>query len=194
MSQSREEASIATNGGSSQQAPPLRIVWGQLTEKNVRQLQRLNVSIFPVKYNDLFYSEAVNAPAGFVKLAFFNELLVGSVCCRKESCVSPDSPSEPEGEAGQKTSKLYIMTLGVLAPYRERGIGKQLIEHVLELVRTSDECKDVGEIYLHVQDGNDDALRFYRKCGFAVKERLEGYYKRIGPPGNAAYYVHKKIQ
>lgn len=43
-------------------------------------------------------------------LAYFNDLVVGGVCCRVEI------------EGDQK--RLYIMTLGVLAPYRRHGIGK----------------------------------------------------------------------
>ena len=42
--------------------------------------------------------------------AYFNDIVVGGVCCRVEI----------EGE--QK--RLYIMTLGVLAPYRRLGVGE----------------------------------------------------------------------
>ena len=41
--------------------------------------------------------------------AYFNDIVVGGVCCRIET----------EGEQ----RRLYIMTLGVLAPYRRLGIG-----------------------------------------------------------------------
>ena len=47
-------------------------------------------------------------------VAYFNDIVVGGVCCRIET----------EGEQ----RRLYIMTLGVLAPYRRLGIGKKWIE------------------------------------------------------------------
>lgn len=83
------------------------------------------------------------------------------------------------------------MTLGVLAPYRDRGIGRRLITHVLELARTSPVCQDVIDVYLHVQEGNDEALRFYEKYGFRVTDKLMGYYKRIEPPN--CFVVRKPV-
>ncbi|TKA58080.1 hypothetical protein B0A53_00482 [Rhodotorula sp. CCFEE 5036] len=37
----------------------------------------------------------------------------------------------------QKTYKLYVMTLGVLAPYRQQGLGSKLIHHVLSTAAES---------------------------------------------------------
>ena len=45
--------------------------------------------------------------------AYFNDIVVGGVCCRIET------------EGDQR--RLYIMTLGVLAPYRRLGIGKNTL-------------------------------------------------------------------
>lgn len=182
-------------------SPPLPIIWQNLTDKNVKQLQRLNTTIFPVKYNQLFYSEALKAPPGFVRLAYCNDLLVGAVCCRKEKYVptrpservaSHASPSSNDVGAADSMSSLYIMTLGVLAPYRERGVGRRLITHVLDLVDSSPHCADVVDVYLHVQESNDEALRFYEGYGFHVKEKLIGYYKRIEPAD--CYIVRKTVE
>ena len=41
--------------------------------------------------------------------AYFNDLVVGGVCCRVET----------EGDK----NRMYIMTLGCLAPYRRLGVG-----------------------------------------------------------------------
>ena len=46
----------------------------------------------------------------YMYAAYFNDIVVGGVCCRIET------------EGDQR--RLYIMTLGVLAPYRRFGIGK----------------------------------------------------------------------
>ena len=43
-------------------------------------------------------------------VAYFNDVVVGGVCCRIET--------------ENDIRKLYIMTLGCLAPYRRLGIGE----------------------------------------------------------------------
>ncbi|KAI0558195.1 GCN5-related N-acetyltransferase family protein [Gracilaria domingensis] len=180
--------------------PPLPIVWGDVNEKNVNQLDILHATIFPVKYNHMFYKEVLKAPKGFVKLAYHNELLVGSVCCRKEPYFASHADLEKKVSMGiqpaelrtTEEASLYIMTLGVLAPYRERRIGHRLITHVLDLVQSSPECRDVVDIYLHLQEGNDDALRFYERYGFQVTEYVRGYYRRLDPPN--CYIVRKKVK
>ena len=47
-------------------------------------------------------------------------MVVGGVCCRIDV------------SEGQR--RLYIMTLGCLAPYRRLGIGTIMLEHVLNYV------------------------------------------------------------
>ena len=95
---------------------------GDLTDKNVGQLKILNAAIFPVKYNDKFYTdlllpgreELTKLGVLFMLvfifndwwLAYYNDIFVGAVCCRVE-----------------EEHKVYIMTLGVLGPYRQLKIG-----------------------------------------------------------------------
>ena len=45
--------------------------------------------------------------------AYFNDIVVGAVCCRVDTT-----------ETSPKSRRLYIMTLGCLAPYRRLGIGE----------------------------------------------------------------------
>lgn len=45
-------------------------------------------------------------------IAYYNDVCVGTVCCRRE----PD-------ENNPELSKIYMMTLGVLEPYRHLGLG-----------------------------------------------------------------------
>eukprot|EP00614_Pseudopedinella_elastica_P010232 CAMPEP_0172596316 /NCGR_PEP_ID=MMETSP1068-20121228/16085_1 /TAXON_ID=35684 /ORGANISM="Pseudopedinella elastica, Strain CCMP716" /LENGTH=92 /DNA_ID=CAMNT_0013395277 /DNA_START=212 /DNA_END=490 /DNA_ORIENTATION=- len=84
------------------------------------------------------------------------------------------------------------MTISVLAAYRQRKIGRRLLERVLDKVETSEELSEVEEVYLHVQTNNESALKLYHGHGFETRETIKGYYKRIEPPD--CYLVAKKIE
>jgi len=81
------------------------------------------------------------------------------------------------------------MTIGVLAAYRGRGIGRQLLEKV---EKQAEEDKDVSYIELHVQLGNDDAVVFYTKHGYTNVELVDQYYQKVTPA--SAYRFTKNVQ
>ncbi|CAH9063590.1 unnamed protein product [Cuscuta epithymum] len=140
-------------------------------DKNLMQLKKLNTALFPVRYNDKYYTDAL-ASGEFTKLAYYSDICVGAIACRLE---------KKEGGA----VCVYIMTLGVLAPYR--GLGSKLLNHVLDLCAR----QNMSEIYLHVQTNNDDAIKFYQKFGFGITETIQNYYTNITPPD--CYVVTKFI-
>lgn len=144
----------------------------------------MNLACFPVQYQETYYKDVVEKYGeGLCKFAFFKEYVVGAACARVENIVDSDR------------QRIYIMTLGVLAAYRGRGIGSQLIQSVLDHF---EENKDtlyatVDEISLHVQISNDDAIKFYtEKFGFVKGEMVENYYKRIDPPH--CFVLRKKVR
>ncbi|KAL0297311.1 UNVERIFIED_CONTAM: N-alpha-acetyltransferase 50 [Sesamum radiatum] len=142
-------------------------------DKNLMQLKKLNTALFPVRYNDKYYADAL-ASGEFTKLAYYCDICVGSIACRLE---------KKEGGA----VRVYIMTLGVLAPYRGLGVGSKLLNHVLDLCMK----QNIGEVYLHVQTNNEDAIKFYKKFGFEITETIHNYYTNITPPD--CYVVTKFI-
>ncbi|KAH7726984.1 acetyltransferaseGNAT family protein [Aphelenchoides avenae] len=136
----------------------------EVTPQNVRQLKLINQAVFPVAYDDGFYKRVASS-GDLARLAYLGGTAVGGVACQLED------------EDGGK--KLYITTLGVLPPYRRRGIGKQLVEHVLALCDKDPATKCVS---LHVQTNNEAALAFYGNFGFQVAGQMANYYRRIEPP------------
>jgi N-alpha-acetyltransferase 50 len=163
------------------------------------QLRKINTASFPIQYNERFYLDIVERNnESLNKFAYCNEFVVGAVCARVE--VTESDPGK---------QRLYIMTLAVLAAYRGRGIGSELLQSVLdycELQRASavarssnnnnnvsaGEAAPISEIALHVQISNDDAIRFYtEKFGFVQGELVENYYRRIDPPH--CYLLYKTL-
>ncbi|KAL5126060.1 N-alpha-acetyltransferase 50 [Glycine soja] len=134
-------------------------------DKNLMQLKKLNLALFPVRYNDKYYTDAL-ASGEFTKLAYYSDICVGAIACRLEK------------KEGGGQVRVYIMTLGVLAPYRGLGIGTRLLNHVLDLCSK----QNISEVYLHVQTNNEDAINFYKKFGFEITETIQNYYTNITPP------------
>jgi ribosomal protein S18 acetylase RimI-like enzyme len=180
-----------------------RISISSVTPNNIGTLRKLNGVIFPVSYSDKFYKDVLLPEAeDFCKIVYYNDIPVGTVCCRIEKGL----PAEP--------SKLYIMTMGVLAPYRNRGVGSQSLQHIITAASsptssfttsflpdttttsTSKSTKSkpqshnppplpasskISKIYLHVQVSNVEAKKFYEKHGFKEMGKVENYYKKIIP-------------
>lgn len=139
-----------------------RVELGDITKHNIKLLRRLNQAIFPVNYNEKFYKDVLEA-GELAKLAFYNDVVVGAVCCKIENV--------------ENEKRLYIMTLGCLFTYRRLGIGTTMLKHVLDYTHR----KGIDSIYLHVQTNNNGAIEFYKKFDFEIVGTMEDYYKRIEP-------------
>ena len=66
----------------------------------------------------------------------------------------------------------YIHTLEVLPEQRGRGIGCQL----LGCIEGSARSANAASIWLHVDEGNDRAVRLYEAKGYIYQGRKEDYY------------------
>ena len=139
-------------------------------------MRSLNTAAFPLPYNEAFYEDVLrNSDKAVNQFATWRGNIVGAVCSRV-------------GEEAGGRLQLYIMPVAVLAPYRGKGIGTQLIESVLEYCNQH----NIEEVSLHVQISNDDAIRFYMsKFQFVMGELVENYYRRIDPPH--CYHLYKKL-
>ncbi|KAL8216864.1 hypothetical protein R6Q57_023701 [Mikania cordata] len=91
--------------------------------------------------------------------AYCNDIFVGSIACRLE---------RKKGSG----VRIYVMTFGVLAPYRGLGIGTTLLNHVAGLCSK----QSIDEMHLHVQMNNEDATRFYKKYGIEITEIGQNLY------------------
>lgn len=151
-----------------------KIELGDVTPHNVKQLKTLNTVVFPVSYNEKFYKDVLEV-GELAKLAYYNDIVVGAVCCRVDT--------------SENSRRLYIMTLGCLSPYRRLGVGTVMVEHVLRHVEKDG---NYDNVYLHVQVNNSGAIDFYKKFGFEIHETKKHYYKRIEPAD--AHVLQKNLR
>lgn len=68
-----------------------------------------------------------------------------------------------------------IHTVAVHPDYQGKGLGRRLIDTLLEPVQVVG-----GAVFLEVRDGNEAAIGLYRSYGFSVTGRRKGYYQPSG--------------
>jgi ribosomal protein S18 acetylase RimI-like enzyme len=84
-------------------------------------------------------------------------------------------------------SLIYILTLGVIKPYRNCGIASALVWEVIHYASRISTCRAV---YLHVISYNQSAIHFYQKNMFHCLRRLHNFYCIEGRFYDAYLYVY----
>lgn len=70
---------------------------------------------------------------------------------------------------------VFTLTIVVHPCHVERGIGRAMLEHLLEWAQHDPR---VGKIELNVRAGNERARRLYHRCGFAEEARFRRRVRR----------------
>ncbi|KAF3629520.1 SUMO-conjugating enzyme SCE1 [Capsicum annuum] len=87
--------------------------------KNIMQLKKINTAIFLARYNDKYYTDSI-VSGDFTRLPYYNDICVGLIAYSLE-----------KKEGGPL--RVYIIILGVLAPYHGLGTGTKLLNYILDL-------------------------------------------------------------
>jgi ribosomal protein S18 acetylase RimI-like enzyme len=106
---------------------------GDINAQNINILRKLNFETFPVKYSTSLYMKIMSEYTKHSKYAFYNDIVIGAYTVRLEDF------------KGKKHA--YILTFGVLEPYRKYGIGRQMMEQLEKDIRDN---SDADGIYLHM--------------------------------------------
>lgn len=152
------------------------IALDSLTVNNLGTFQKINETCLPTRYNSSWYRDSLD-PGQIVQLAYYTELPVGAV---KAKAINT-AYKIPTHEASLQTilnskiipNAVYVESLAVLDAYRHLGIGKKLVEYVVEETKQ----RFIHEIMLHVHVDNEDAMDFYLGQGFKKGDVVKNYYK-----------------
>ncbi|PSN63586.1 acyl-CoA N-acyltransferase, partial [Corynespora cassiicola Philippines] len=149
-----------------------------LTEELVPAFKRLNSLLLPVAYPPAFYTESMTEPHhGITLMAMWHTSpssaeivpgseqprLIGAIRCR----ILP-------------SATLYISTIGLLSPYRSYGIATHLLHRII--AKASKE-HGIRSVVAHVWEANEEGLEWYKKRGFEIIGKEDGYYSKLRPSG-----------
>lgn len=169
--------------------------------ENLHELRAINAALFPMTYPASYYRSVLET-GSIARLVYWRGTLAATLSCRLQSPqgaagVSSLLPraSEPHCAAAKSANggctplECYIMTLGVLAPYRRLGIGSAMLAHICAHYAAADPRP--AALVLHVHTANNAALRFYHAHGFSIAMTLPEYYFRLSP--QSAYLLSAPI-
>lgn len=62
----------------------VKVSYGDINEKNINMLRKLNFEVFPVKYSTTFYLKVAMEYSKLSKYCFYNDIIIGAYTVRVE--------------------------------------------------------------------------------------------------------------
>lgn len=152
----------------------MQVILRQIGECSIRRAElgdlipvmEINLKTLPEHYSDYFYESLLaELPEAFL-VAEIGEIHVGYIMCKTEYGFS-------NFKKLGFVKKGHVVSIAVLPEYRNKGIGRTLVEEAMNGVK----LKKCDELYLEVRCSNNEAVRLYEKLGFIIKQRLKSYYR-----------------
>ncbi|KAI5066534.1 hypothetical protein GOP47_0019158 [Adiantum capillus-veneris] len=157
------------------------IAYRPIRPSDLDVLRELHDALFPIKYDADFFSSVVYghgiiswAAVDTSRAGLLHDEIVGFVTTRVVSTAEIDTTGMLGYELGTSEKDLvYILTIGVIKSYRNKGIATSLIHRVLDYASTIPTCRAV---YLHVVPYNVKAISFYERNSFRCLRRIQNFY------------------
>lgn len=82
---------------------------------------------------------------------------------------------DPAAPLGKSPVVADLLALAVLPAFRNRGIGSQLLNHVLQVAERVAPASNISALRLTVSEDNRDAQRLYLRNGFSIVDSSATY-------------------
>lgn len=109
------------------------------------QLKAIHDDLFPVKYSDRFFTEAVNGrglKGGqlYTLIALRADKIVGFIMAQFLECRTSDDTVDLFESGEEPQEVFYILTLGLTRDHRRCGLGSELVHRAVEHARLNKNC------------------------------------------------------
>jgi len=146
--------------------------------EDLNQVMDINRKCLPENYESSFFKELHERYPNTFIVAEEDGVIVAYVMCRIEL-------GFPDLKRFGIPKKGHVVSLAVLPDSRRKGIATELMKEAMKAM----DGYGCSECYLEVRTTNEPALDLYRKMGFSVGRRIEGYYF----DGEAAFFMTRKL-
>jgi ribosomal protein S18 acetylase RimI-like enzyme len=167
------------------------LCYRELTIDDKPYMKGVCLQCFPIEYPDSWYDDLLTGDNWTYTQGAF-ELstgqMVGMIVGQVQTLHHLESEYGYVVKEGSGSSDLimYITIFGVIEEYRCKGVGSNLMH---SLVQYADSCTTCKLVYLHVEDGNNVAINFYKKRNFKFFCLHNDYYTLEGEPNDGLVYI-----
>jgi len=152
------------------------------SSEDVEEIKLLFAEWYPVEYPDAFYNSILdikNAPRTILALIDLpyqetTQTVILGCLVYEEHQVDGDIVGDLPYEAYDQCRSVYLMALGVINEMRNKGLGKILLNKLIESV---EEDVKLLYIYLDVIEHNKSGIDFYNRNNFKKIRVRENYYE-----------------
>jgi len=127
----------------------------KMAEKDINQVHLIEQVSFSDPWSKKSFLEDLGNPLALPLVVKLKDKVVGYACL------------------WQIERELQIGNIAVMKEHRREGLGKLLMEQIVEQARARG-CKSIS---LDVRESNKAAVELYEKFGFAVLSRRKDYYR-----------------
>lgn len=140
------------------------ILLDDVTANNLGVFRKINATTLSHSFSDSFYTNSLDNSL-IVKLAYYSELPIAAIRATPVELKNPSALSA-------SPDAIYVNSLAVLPAYQNLGVGKKLVEYLLEETKK----KFIHNVAISIEENNTTALCFLEKLGFTRGELLDGKY------------------
>lgn len=152
MEESKESSSI------------VKITNRQFELSDLNRVYQIEKKSFPHPWSKLEFTWFhCNNPRGFL-VTVRNGKIIGYIVAEVLACWKPRSV--------QSKKRGHLLSIAVDPKFRRQGIGKTLIETIIEYLRQ----ENIENLVLEVRSSNFTAISFYKTMGFTERQRKTKYY------------------
>ncbi|XP_065193290.1 N-alpha-acetyltransferase 60-like [Sycon ciliatum] len=147
--------------------------------------------LFPIDYTDEWFENICSSARFFTLAVFVNGRLIGLLVAeiRHHSKINLEDDGLLGSFFPDTAQAAYIMSLGVLQPYRRHRLASTLLDHLLQYLTSGDRVDTVRCVFLHTMSDNTAAISFYYRHHFRQHRLLKEYYVINESNGDAICFV-----
>ena len=153
----------------------MKLLLRELRYSDKDKAKELQDKLFPIKYDDSFYQEALLN--NYLSLGIFD-------LEKEEKLIGISTVRRSWNSFFSKSRSAYISTFGISEEYRKNGLGFFLLKVSCYILQNYYQC---DRITLHTERTNLPAISLYKKARFNIIEVLEGYYSFATPRPDAVF-------